>query len=428
VTEPNPVWQSVVRYVASALVAVVLISLLGVVLFRRLGQDEAIRDAKDQTRASATLAIEPMLKDDVLRGDRDALLLLDRVVRQRVLHESSVVRVKIWDRTGRIVYSDEARLIGARYPISPEEREEFRGDNIEAEVSDLDEPENRFERRFGELLEVYVGLTSPSGEPLRYEEYYRSSFIDARSRRIFREFGFISLGALILFALIQLPLAWQLSRRVQRAQRERVDLLQRAVDASEHERRRIAADLHDGVVQNLAGVSYSLSATASTAPPELGSTLNAAAAETRQALRELRSLLVEIYPAELQREGLQSALEDLLAPCAAKGLETQLEVEDGELPDDVERLFFRAAQEALRNVVKHADADRVEVEVTRLDGMATLRVEDDGSGFVVDNRPEGAHFGLRVLRDLVREVGGDLRIDSKPGRGTVVCVDVEVER
>jgi signal transduction histidine kinase len=103
-------------------------------------------------------------------------------------------------------------------------------------------------------------------------------------------------------------------------------------------------------------------------------------------------------------------------------------VEDGELPDDVERLFFRAAQEALRNVVKHADADRVEVEVTRLDGMATLRVEDDGSGFVVDNRPEGAHFGLRVLRDLVREVGGDLRIDSKPGRGTVVCVDVEVER
>jgi signal transduction histidine kinase len=428
VTEPNLVWQSVARYVASALVAVVLISLLGVLLFRRLGQDEAIRDAKDQTRASATLAIEPMLQDDVLRGDREALLLLDRVVRQRVLQESSVVRVKIWDRTGRIVYSDEARLIGARYPISPEELEEFQGDNIEAEVSDLDKPENRFERRFGELLEVYAALKTTNGTPLRYEEYYRSSFIDARSRRIFREFGFISLGALILFALIQLPLAWQFSRRVQRAQRERVDLLQRAVDASEHERRRIAADLHDGVVQNLAGVSYSLSAAASTAPPELEPTLREAADETRQALRALRSLLVEIYPSELQREGLESALEDLLAPCAAKGLETQLEVEDDELPDDVERLFFRAAQEALRNVVKHAGAGRVEVEVARRDGTATLRVEDDGSGFVVDGRPEGTHFGLRVLRDLVREVGGDLRIDSKPGRGTVVCVDVAVER
>jgi two-component system, NarL family, sensor kinase len=428
VTEPNPVWQSVARYVASALVAVVLISLLGVLLFGRLGQDEAIRDAKDQTRASARLAIEPMLHEDVLRGDREELLLLDRIVRQRVLQESSVVRVKIWDRTGRIVYSDEARLIGARYPISPEELAEFQGDNIEAEVSDLDKPENRFERSFGELLEVYVALKARNGTPLRYEEYYRSGFIDARSRRIFREFGFISLGALVLFALIQLPLAWQLSRRVQRAQRERVDLLQRAVDASEHERRRIAADLHDGVVQNLAGVSYSLSAGASTAPPGLEPTLREAADETRQALRALRSLLVEIYPSELQREGLESALEDLLAPCAAKGLETQLEVEDGELPDDVERLFFRATQEALRNVVKHAGAGRVEVEVARRDGTATLRVEDDGSGFVVDGRPEGAHFGLRVLRDLVREIGGDLRIDSKPGRGTVVCVDVEVER
>jgi two-component system NarL family sensor kinase len=428
VTEPNPVWQSVARYVASALVAVVLISLLGVLLFRRLGQDEAIRDAKDQTRASARLAIEPMLHDDMLRGDREALLLLDRIVRQRVLQESSVVRVKIWDRTGRIVYSDEARLIGARYPISPEELAEFQGDNIEAEVSDLDKPENRFERGFGELLEVYVALKTTNGTPLRYEEYYRSGFIDARSRRIFREFGFISLGALVLFALIQLPLAWQLSRRVQRAQRERVELLQRAVDASEHERRRIAGDLHDGVVQNLAGVSYSLSAAASTAPQELEPTLREAADETRQALRALRSLLVEIYPSELQREGLESALEDLLAPCAAKGLETQLEVEHGELPDDVERLFFRATQEALRNVVKHAGAGRVEVEVARRDGTATLRVEDDGSGFVVDGRPEGTHFGLRVLRDLVREVGGDLRIDSKPGRGTVVCVDVEVER
>ena len=425
-TEPNPVWQSVIRYVASALVAVLLISLLGVLLFRRLGHDEAIRDAKDQTRASADFAVEPVLTDGVLRGERRAMLVLDDVVRRRVLQDSSVVRVKIWDRTGRIVYSDEARLIGARYPISPEELEEFQGDNIEAEVSDLDSPENRFERRFGELLEVYAALKTRSGTPLRYEEYYRSSFIDARSRRIFREFAFISLGALILLALIQLPLAWQLSRRVQRGQRERVELLQRAVEASERERRRIAADLHDGVVQNLAGVSDSLSAAASTAPPDLAPTLNEAAAETRQGLRELRSLLVEIYPAELQREGLEAALEDLLAPCVEKGLKTHLEVEDDDLPEDVERLFFRAAQEALRNVVKHADAERVGVEVARHDGAATLRIEDDGAGFVVGEQADEAHFGLRVLGDFVREVGGDLDIRSEPGRGTTVKVEVSV--
>jgi two-component system, NarL family, sensor kinase len=423
---PNPVWQSVVRYVASAVVAVVIISLLGVLLFRQLGQDEAIRDAKDQTRASAKWAVEPQLTEEVLRGEPRALLVLDNAVRRRVLRGSSVVRVKIWDDTGRIVYSDEARLIGARYPMSPEERAEFEDDRIDAEVSDLDKPENRFEREFGELLEVYVGLTTPAGKRLRYEEYYRSSFIDDRGTRIFREFGYIALAALILFALIQLPLAWQLSRRVQRAQRERVELLQRAVDASERERRRIAADLHDGVVQNLAGVSYSLSAAESSAPPDLAPTLRESAAETRQALRGLRSLLVEIYPAELQREGLEAALGDLLAPCSDKGIETHLEIEEGDLPDDVERLFFRASQEALRNVVKHSGAERVEIEVTRRDGTATLRVEDDGSGFTVDGRPEGAHFGLRVLKDLVEEIGGELEIRSEPGHGTMVKVEVSV--
>jgi two-component system, NarL family, sensor kinase len=412
-SEPNPVWQSVVRYFASALVAVVLISLLGVVLFRRLGEDEAIRDAKDQTRASARWAVEPVLSDGVLRGEPAALRSLDRIVRER-LQESSVVRVKIWDRSGRIVYSDEGRLIGARFPISADELAELRDERIHAHVSDLSKPENRFERSFGELLEVYAGVTTPTGRELRYEEYYRSSFVDARARRIFREFGFISLGALILLALIQLPLAWQLAHRVRRGQRERVELLQRAVDASERERRRIAADLHDGVVQNLAGVSYSLSAAASSAPAELTPTLQAAAAETRQALRELRSLLVEIYPPDLQREGLEAALEDLLAPCAARGLETRLAIDDDSLPPEVESLFFRAAQEALRNVVKHAGAQRVDVEVARRNGSVTLRVEDDGSGFEVDGRPPGDHFGLRVLRDLVREVGGDLEIDSKP--------------
>lgn len=423
-SEPNPVWQSLVRYIASALVAVVVISLLGVLLVREFGEDEAIRDAKDQTRASAKWAVEPVLTVGVLRGDPAALRRLDSVVRERVLQDSSVVRVKIWDRSGRIVYSDEARLIGARYPG---EIEELQGDRIHAHVSDLDKPENRFERGFGKLLEVYVAITIPSGRQLRYEEYYRSSFVDARARRMFREFGFISLGALILLALIQLPLAWQLAHRVRRGQRERLELLQRAVEASERERRRIAADLHDGVVQNLAGVTYSLSAAASSAPAELAPTLREAAVATRQALRELRSLLVEIYPPDLQREGLEAALEDLLAPCAARGLETRLAVDDGDLPPDVEGLFFRAAQEALRNVVKHADAQSVEVEVARRNGRATLRVEDDGSGFEVDGRPKGDHFGLRVLRDLVREVGGDLDVDSKPGQGTVVCVEVNVE-
>ena len=311
----------------------------------------------------------------MLESDRKALADLDRLVRTRILRDSSVVRVKIWNRAGEIVYSDEPRLIGARYPIPRDEQDEFMSPNIEAEVSDLSKPENRFERDFGKLLEVYAGLTTPSGKHVRYEEYYRSSFIAARGNRIFHQLGYIGLVALILLALIQLPLAWQLAHRVQRAQRERMELLQRAVDASDRERRRIAADLHDGVVQDLAGVSYSLAAASSIAPPDLAPALEEAAAGTRQGIRELRSLLVEIYPPELHRQGLEHALRDLLAPCTRRGLDTSLEMDGvGDLPPEVEALFFRATQEALRNVMKHAGARQVDVEVERMNGRAMLVV------------------------------------------------------
>jgi two-component system, NarL family, sensor kinase len=424
VNEPNLVWQSVARYMASALVAVVVISLFGILAFRRLGEDEAIRDAKDQTRFSAFWAVDPRLIDRVLDGDQQALASLDRLVQARILSQSSVVRVKIWNRAGRIVYSDESRLIGARYPIAPDEKDEFMASTIDAEVSDLSKPENRFERRFGKLLEVYAGLVTPRGRHVRYEEYYRSSFISDRGTRIFQEFGYIALAALILLALIQFPLAWQLAHRVQRGQRERMELLQRAVEASDRERRRIAADLHDGVVQDLAGVSFSLSAAASAAPPDLAPALEEAAAGTRQGIRELRSLLVEIYPPELHRQGLEHAIRDLLAPCNRKGLETSLDVDGaGELPGEVEALFFRSTQEALRNVLKHAGARRVEVNVTRDNGRAVLTIRDDGKGFDAAVHPEG-HFGLRLLSDLAQEAGGDMRLDSAPGRGTTIRVEV----
>src|SRR5215204_3857638 len=87
--ERNLVWQSVARYFASALIAIVVITALGVFAFRRIGENEAIHDAKDQTRASAFWAIDPKLIDRVLESDRKALADLDRLVRTRILRGSS---------------------------------------------------------------------------------------------------------------------------------------------------------------------------------------------------------------------------------------------------------------------------------------------------------------------------------------------------
>jgi two-component system NarL family sensor kinase len=422
-TGGDPVLDAVVRYVASALAAVILISVLAVWLARRSGQAEAIRDAKDQTRIAAESSIEPVLGDGLLRGNARAIAAVDRAVQEHVRVDpegESIARIKIWDRSGRIVYSDEPRLIGARYP-SNTEAEDFGLASPEAEVSDLSKPENRYERGFGRLLEVYFTIRTPSGTPLRYETYYRSSFVSARGRRIFREFLPWMLGALVLLALTQLPLAWRLARRVERGQVERERLLTRAIEAQDAERRRIARDLHDGVVQDLAAVSYSLAATAEGAPEPFAAELRKAAAETRHGIGQLRSLLVEIYPPELHRAGLEAALSDLLGSAEARGLETALEVEPARLDRDTEALFFRVAQEAVRNVNKHADAKHVSVRVR----PASLAVEDDGCGFDPTHPQADGHFGLRLLSDLVREAGGTLEIDSTPGRGTRVTVEVE---
>jgi two-component system, NarL family, sensor kinase len=418
-TGVDPVLEAVVRYIASALVAVVLISVLAVWLARRAGEAEAIRDAKDRTQIVAEDTIGPVLSDGLLQGKARALALLDNVVQNRVRTDESIVRVKLWDRSGRIVYSDDPRLIGVRYPGNVEP-EEFKGTTPQAEVSDLSKPENRFERGFGRLLEVYLPIRTPNGTPLRYETYYRSSFVSARASRIFREFLPLMLGALVLLALTQLPLAWRLARRVQRGQVERERLLTRAIEASDVERRRIARDLHDGVVQDLAAVSYSLAAAAESAPAPFASELREAATETRHGIGQLRSLLVEIYPPELHRAGLEAALADLLGSAEARGLKTSLEVDDGRLDRDTEALFFRVAQEAIRNVNKHADAQRVAVEVR----PTQLLVEDDGRGFDPASPQGDGHFGLRILEDIVREAGGTLEITSSAGQGTRVSVRV----
>jgi len=425
VSRLSPVREALVRYLVSGLAAVVLVGLLGVWLARRAGEAEAIRDAKDQTQLFAHGSVEPAIGAGFLKGDPRALDAVDRIVEEGVVNDEGVVRVKIWERSGRIVYSDQPSLIGSRYHLGPEDLAEFKGAKAHAEVSDLTKPENRYERQYGKLLEVYLPIETPGGLPLRYEAYYRSSFVDARGRRIFRQFAPAMLGGLLLLALIQLPLAWQLAKGVERGQRDRERLLQRAIEASDVERRRIARDLHDGVVQDLAAVSFSLSAAAEGAPPPYDAELREAAAETRHGIGQLRTLLVDIYPPELHRAGLEAALTDVLASASARGLETALEVDpDVALGRDTEALFFRVAQEAIRNSVKHAGAKHVRVSVQAEDGHARLEVDDDGRGFDPATAGADGHFGLRSVDELVREAGGRLEVDSAPGEGARVSVEV----
>jgi signal transduction histidine kinase len=230
-------------------------------------------------------------------------------------------------------------------------------------------------------------------------------------------------GSLALLWLVQLPLAWRAARRLREGQDERETLLRRAVESSELERRRIARDLHDGAVQDLAGVSYSLTAAADVIEsPEAALAMREAAAGTRRTIKELRTLLVDIYPPDLHRTGLEAAIRDLVAPLGPRGIEAELDVDpDLRLRPAVETLLYRCAQEALRNVATHSGATRVDVQIEAENGHVRLTVLDDGRGFA--GEPGEGHLGLRLLGDLARDAGGRLELSSQPGEGTRLSVE-----
>ena len=270
--------------------------------------------------------------------------------------DGSLVRVKLWNEDGTIVYSDEPRLVGTHYTLGADEKAALASGKIEAEVSDLSKPENQYERPQGKLLEVYLPVETPSGKPLLFEAYYRYGLVSSNGSQLWRSFAPIALGALIALELVQIPLAYSLARRLRQRSAERELLLHQALEASDVERRHIASDLHDGVVQDLAGVAYALSA--QTRGPTPGEpdpdVIESSASTVRASIRALRSLVVDIYPPDFGEVTLDSALTDLLARAAEQGLDAQLDHEGmrDPIPDPVARLLYRAAQEGLRNVLQ----------------------------------------------------------------------------
>ncbi|MDX6587570.1 MAG: hypothetical protein QOI31_2043 [Solirubrobacterales bacterium] len=418
----------VVQFALAGLVAVLVVGGVAAYLLSKAGEDEAIRDAKLVSRFVAEGVVEPLVVDGLAGASPGAIRRVDEAVRKRVLGREGIVRVKIWDADSRILYSDEKRLIGEQFSLGEEELKILRDGGIEAEPTNLSEPENRFEPSGRDLVEVYLPIHSSAGEPLLFETYIESSFINSGEQRVLSTLAPILLGALLVLAALQLPLARSLAKRLRRGQIERETLLNRAIDASEMERRRIAQDLHDGVVQDIAGVSYSIAAAANRGGdggPVDTKSLRQGAARLRQSVRDLRGLLVEIYPPDLHRVGIEAALSDVIGGLNSRGLEATLDVPpEVNLAENEETLFFRVAQEALRNVVAHASATCVRIRVRDDGQLASLEVADDGKGFNPGTQGPKGHFGLRMLEDLARDAGGTFEIESRAGGGTTVRVEV----
>lgn len=424
----DSVARPVLAFALLSLLALALVAGSGLFVIRRLADEQALNEGHQLTALSARI-VERRVTDGLLTGDAESLSAVTSVVFDSILHDP-IVRVKIWSADGAIVYSDELKLIGRTYELDDEELKVLADGGVVSELSDLQAPENSFERSFGQLVEVYTRIATPSGTPLLFETYQLRSSIAGNGRELAATFAPVLVVTLIALALLLIPLAWALARRVRRTQLERERLMQRAIESSDRERRRIAGDLHDGPVQELSGLSMQLSAVAETATdPSAREALRGSASAVRGSVKTLRSAIVGVYPPNLQQAGLAAALSDLVARLQRQGVDTELEIDpDTRFTPEIDELLYRACQEALRNVEEHAGAATVHVAVRREGDRAVLEVRDDGHGIVAEVQAQargGGHMGLEILGDLVRDAGGELTVEPRNGgAGTVVRVEV----
>ena len=422
----------VARFALAGLLAVIVIGAIGVALQRNAARDDAIADATTLAKLAGNAVLAPHVSQKLLDGDPEQIAKVNEIVRTK-LHSGGIVRIKLWDSNGTVLYSDRNSLIGKHFDLPDDEHDAFETRKPHAELTHLKRAENRYDGLHGKLLEVYLPITSTDGQPLLFELYQRQKSVSDTAQKTWLLFAPALIGALLLLQLFQLPLAYRMARRLHDNRQEREALLLRALAASDTERRRIASDLHDGVVQDLAGTSYALAAAADRIDgeaPEASGALRDGARQTRRSIRQLRSLLVDIYPPDLHRAGLAAALSDLVAPLEARGVQARVDLPPGlRLEPDAEALMFRTAQEALRNVMAHSDAEHVDVSVSLENNHAGLTIADDGRGFtpeMAEAARDDGHLGLRVLADMAQDAGGRLDIDSEPGRGTRVSLEVPV--
>jgi signal transduction histidine kinase len=231
-----------------------------------------------------------------------------------------------------------------------------------------------------------------------------------------------------LIALLMLQI-----RRRKRSEQTVRRLTRRLIHAGEEERRHLARELHDDIGQRLSLISVGLGSL------NRGSAANRQDEDQKieQSLDELQTLISDVHglshrlhSSKLEHLGLRDALRELCQQIAKHHDDLQLGLQMSEIGADLDRevslCFYRVAQEALSNVVRHSSSSRATVHLAASRGMLRLQVEDDGAGFDPSKTPAG--LGMVTMEERLRSVKGRLSVTSKPGEGTVVTAQVSLTR
>ena len=336
-------------------------------------------------------------------------------------------RIKVWTPDGVILYSDDSDLVGDRFALSPPAAAAFGGATA-TQISDLEDPAHAGDRSLGELIEVYVPRVGPDGSVVSVVEVEQSldSLNEAMGgiqRNVWLSIAF-GVGVLAVFLA---ALGISLARSANRRRRQAEALLASVSRAQEDERRRIVGALHDDIGQPLYRLLYGLEGSRA----KLGE--NDAVAMELENLQDLvrridgilRSELDHLHQGLAADAGLTTAVRDLANTTESEAgvdVHTAIAAEPAGLSRVGRTALFRAAQESVVNVRKHAQAHNVWIRVEEGAGRATVTVEDDGVG------PKGEPgLGLTTTRERLEALGGGLRVTKRRGGGTGFAAWLPVE-
>ena len=358
---------------------------------------------------------------DALVSEMELPRLLELVAaRLRELVRARLVIIALPESEGELVIRTAAGegaeglagiRLGGRDSKTGRVLERRRSERVDSMIEDL-EVDQETGRRIGARTGLYVPLLLRDraiGVISAHDKEYADPRFSDEDVRLAETFA------------ARAAVAVDLSERVAR------DALRRVVGAQELERRRLARELHDETGQALTSILLGLKGVEDAGSEE---DVRAATTQLRElvvtTLQDVRRLAVELRPKALDDFGLVPALERL-ADTFGEQTSIQVELEsqlgDERLPSEIETALYRITQEALTNVVKHAQANHVSIVLARRDRSVTALIEDDGRGFTpAETRDDG--LGILGMQERIGLVGGRLTLESAPGGGTTLAVEV----
>ena len=210
-------------------------------------------------------------------------------------------------------------------------------------------------------------------------------------------------------------------------------LYEKVVSAQEDERKRIARELHDDTSQSLAALVMAIDGALAALKAGLTPRLEEAKALAVRTIEEVHRMILDLRPSVLDDLGLQSAIRwyaERHLTSRSISVRCEFDAQDRRFPAAFETALFRVCQEAMSNIARHAHAESVLIQLSEGEGVIRIEIEDDGRGFAPEkvSHAERRHFGLMGIEERVEILGGKVKIESAPGQGTRIRLEVPLPR